>query len=145
MKKTLPILLLAVACGFGVSGLPATAQEAGDFRPGIAVRAGADRMTIGSFRDSYTSLGFNSYTLEWDFITRGGAGSYSAAYNRPVFAIGLTYNGLDEVKFRSQNGHYSGMVAAYGASPVTLSGSDGSRSDMTCSSGFPIRTDITIR
>ncbi|MBO4924291.1 MAG: hypothetical protein J5382_09240 [Bacteroidales bacterium] len=115
MKKTLPILLLAVACGFNVSGLPATAQEAGDFRPGIAVRAGADRMTIGSFRDSYTSLGFNSYTLEWDFITRGEAGSYSAAYNRPVFSIGLTYNGLDKVKFRSQNGHYSGMVAAYGS------------------------------
>ena len=40
MKKTLPILLLAVACGSSVSGLPATAQEAGDFRPGIAVRAG---------------------------------------------------------------------------------------------------------
>lgn len=115
MKNTLPILLLAVACGFGVSWLPVTAQEAGDFRPGIAVRAGADRMTIGSFRDSYTSLGFNSYTLEWDFITRGEAGSYSAAYNRPVFSIGLTYNGLDEVKFRSQNGHYSGMVAAYGS------------------------------
>lgn len=115
MKKTLPILLLAVVCGFSISGLPATAQEAGDVRPGIAVRAGADRMTIGSFRDSYTSLGFNSYTLEWDFITRGEAGSYSAAYNRPVFSIGLTYNGLDEVKFRSQNGHYSGMVAAYGS------------------------------
>lgn len=94
---------------------PATAQEAGDARPGIAVRAGADRMTIGSFRDSYTSLGFNSYTLEWDFVTRGEDGSFSAAYNRPVFAIGLTYNGLDEVKFRSQNGHYSGMVAAYGS------------------------------
>ena len=94
---------------------PATAQEAGDARPGIAVRAGADRMTIGSFRDSYTSLGFNSDTLEWDFVTRGEDGSFSAAYNRPVFAIGLTYNGLDEVKFRSQNGHYSGMVAAYGS------------------------------
>ncbi len=94
---------------------PATAQEAGDARPGIAVRAGADRMTIGSFRDSYISLGFNSYTLEWDFVTRGEDGSFSAAYNRPVFAIGLTYNGLDEVKFRSQNGHYSGMVAAYGS------------------------------
>lgn len=94
---------------------PATAQDAGDARPGIAVRAGADRMTIGSFRDSYTSLGFNSYTLEWDFVTRGEDGSFSAAYNRPVFAIGLTYNGLDEVKFRSQNGHYSGMVAAYGS------------------------------
>ena len=72
-------------------------------------------MTIGSFRDSYSSLGFNSYTLEWNFITRGENGSYSAAYNHPIFAIGLTYNGLDEVKFRSQNGHYSGMVAAYGS------------------------------
>lgn len=113
MKKTLPILLLAVICGFSVSGLPATAQEAGDVRPGIAVRAGADRMTIGSFRDSYTSLGFNSYTLEMDFITRGEAGSFSAAYNRPVFSVGLAYNGLDEVKFKSTKGYYSPMVALY--------------------------------
>ena len=114
MKKTV-LILLSAACIMAASLPPATAQEAGDARPGIAVRAGADRMTIGSFRDSYTSLGFNSYTLEWDFVTRGEDGSFSAAYNRPVFAIGLTYNGLDEVKFRSQNGHYSGMVAAYGS------------------------------
>ena len=46
MKKMLPILL-ALALGLGGPGLPATAQEAGDVRPGIAVRAGADRMTIG--------------------------------------------------------------------------------------------------
>ena len=113
MKRML-LTLLAMACCLGVSGQPATAQEAGDSRPGHAVRAGADRMTIGSFRDSYTSLGFNSFTLEWDFITRGADGSYSAAYNHPTFGIGLTYNGLDEVQFKSKNGHYSGMVAAYG-------------------------------
>ena len=75
MKRML-LTLLAIACCLGVSGQPATVQEAGDSRPGHALRAGADRMTIGSFRDSYTSLGFNSFTLEWDFITRGAEGSY---------------------------------------------------------------------
>ena len=112
MSRILSILL-AVCCLSG-AGRTAGAQEARDTRPGLALRAGADRMTIGSFRDSYTSLGFNSYTLEWDFVTRGNEGSFAAAYNHPVFAIGLAYNGLDEVKFLSKNGHYSGMVAAYG-------------------------------
>lgn len=112
MKKSL-VIVLAV-WSLAAAGLPAAAQDAGDVtRPGIAVRAGADRMTIGSFRDSYTSLGFNSYTLEWDFVTRGRDGSFSAAYNHPVFSIGLAYNGLDEVQFKSTRGHYSPMIAAY--------------------------------
>ena len=111
MKRTAFIAVLAALC---CAGAPVAAQGPGD-GPASAVRAGADRMTIGSFRDSYTSLGFNSFTLEWDFVTRGEAGSYSAAYNRPVFAIGLTYNTLGDVVFRSKNGHYSDMVAAYGS------------------------------
>lgn len=113
MKRRMLIILAAI-WGLTAPGPQAAAQRPGDKRPGTALRAGADRMTIGSFRDSYTSLGFNSFLLEWDFITRGPEGSFSAAYNHPVFGIGLAYNGLGEVKFRSADGHYSGMVAAYG-------------------------------
>ncbi|MBR3012028.1 MAG: acyloxyacyl hydrolase [Bacteroidales bacterium] len=109
MKRTSVIAAFAV---LWLAGAPVAAQGPGD-GPGSAIRAGADRMTIGSFRDSYTSLGFNSFNLAWDFVTRGEAGSFSAAYNRPVFTIGLTYNTLDDVVFRSERGHYSPMVAAY--------------------------------
>lgn len=99
--------MLAALC---IGSVPAAAQG-----PGTAVRAGADRMTIGSFRDTYSSLGFNSYTLALDFVTRGEAGGFSAAYNHPIFSIGLTYNTLGDVVFRNPTGHYSDMVAAYGA------------------------------
>lgn len=109
MKTKSLISAFAALC---LAGAPVAAQGPGD-GPGSAIRAGADRMTIGSFRDSYTSLGFNSFNLAWDFVTRGEAGSFSAAYNRPVFTIGLTYNTLDDVVFRSDRGHYSPMVAAY--------------------------------
>lgn len=104
--------VIAAFAALWLAGAPVAAQGPGD-GPGSAIRAGADRMTIGSFRDSYTSLGFNSFNLAWDFVTRGEAGSFSAAYNRPVFSIGLTYNTLDDVVFRSGRGHYSPMVAAY--------------------------------
>jgi hypothetical protein len=97
-----------------IAGAPLAAQEPGT-GPGSAVRAGADRMTIGSFRDSYNKLGFNTYTLEWDFVTRGEAGSFSAAYNHPVFTIGLAYSTLNDVEFRSDRGHYDPMIAAYGS------------------------------
>ena len=109
MKRT---SVIAAFAALWLAGAPVAAQGPGD-GPGSAIRAGADRMTIGSFRDSYTSLGFNSFNLAWDFVTRGEAGSFSAAYNRPVFSIGLTYNTLDDVVFRSERGHYSPMVAAY--------------------------------
>ena len=104
--------VIAAFAALWLAGAPVAAQGPGD-GPGSAIRAGADRMTIGSFRDSYTSLGFNSFNLAWDFITRGETGSFSAAYNRPVFTIGVTYNTLDDVVFRSGRGHYSPMVAAY--------------------------------
>lgn len=73
-------------------------------------------MTIGSFRDSYTSLGFNSFTAELDYITLGDKddGSFAAGYGFPMFGLGLTYNTLGDVKFRSPNGHYSDMISLYG-------------------------------
>ena len=111
MKGKCIIAALAALC---LAGVPGAAQGPGD-GPGSAVRAGADRMTIGSFRDSYTSLGFNSFNVAWDFVTRGEDGSFSAAYNRPVFSIGLTYNTLGDVVFSSPYGHYSDMVAVYGS------------------------------
>jgi len=105
--------IIAALAAMLAAGAPVAAQGPGD-GPGSAVRAGYDRMTIGSFRDSYTSLGFNSFNLAYDFVTCGEEGSFSAAYNRPVFSIGLTYNTLGDVVFRNPAGHYSGMVAAYG-------------------------------
>ncbi|MBR4756302.1 MAG: hypothetical protein IK076_05105 [Bacteroidales bacterium] len=80
------------------------------------IKAGADRMTIGSFRDSYTSLGFTAGTVELDYATgpSGKNGSFAEGYNYPVFGLGISWNGLSEVKFRSKNGHYSDMLAAYG-------------------------------
>lgn len=82
-----------------------------------AVRAGADRLTIGNFRDSYTQKDFNSYTLEWNYLTESGhdGSGYAAAYNFPVFGIGVTYNSLQDVQFRSAKGHYSEMFCAYGS------------------------------
>ena len=73
-------------------------------------------MTIGSFRDSYTSLGFNAFSLELDFATGGktGDGSFASGYGYPILGVGLTYNTLSDVKFRSKNGHYSDMITAYG-------------------------------
>ena len=111
MKRLAHIILAAACCTAAATA--AHAQESFEVQPGTALRAGADRMTIGSFRDSYSYRDFSTYTLEWDIVTRGREGSYSAAYNHPVFSIGLAYNGLDEVQFRSPSGRYSGMVAAY--------------------------------
>ena len=73
-------------------------------------------MTIGSFRDSYHSLSYNAFTLELDYSTSGKAddGSFAAGYGFPVFGVGLTWNTLSDVKFRSKNGHYSDMLTAYG-------------------------------
>lgn len=108
-----------------LSAVPSFAQMPGEASPSRqpssgrspwAVKAGADRLTIGNFRDSYTQLDFNSYTLELDYLTRYGSDKtgYAAAYHWPVFGIGLTYNGLQDVKFRSPRGHYSEMFCAYG-------------------------------
>ena len=81
-----------------------------------AVKSGAERMTVGSFRDSYTSLGFNSYTVELDYATLGAKndGSFASGYNFPTFGIGLSYNTLSNVHFKSEKGHYSDMVSLYG-------------------------------
>lgn len=107
------ITLACLACQ-GVSCLwTAYSQE----RNGIwGVKAGAERMTVGSFRDTYTSLGFNSYTVEFDRSTLGteNDGSYAAGYNFPVFGIGLSYSTLSDVIFKSPSGHYSDMISLYG-------------------------------
>ncbi len=107
------ILTLVCIAVQGLSCPDATAQS----NPGTwALKAGGDRMTIGSFRDSYTSLGFNAFSLELDFATGGktGDGSFASGYGYPILGVGLTYNTLSDVKFRSKNGHYSDMVTAYG-------------------------------
>ena len=116
MTKSHNRLLLTLVCvaiqGLSCPGVVFSQDNAGSW----AVKAGADRMTIGSFKDSYTSLGFNSFNLEWDYITAPGGvdGSYAAGYNFPIFGIGLHYNTLADVKFKSKNGHYSDMVTLYG-------------------------------
>ena len=73
-------------------------------------------MTIGSFRDSYTSLGFNSFSLEMDYVTGPGRkkGGFPEGYDFPVFGIGINYNTMSDVIFRSAHGHYSDMVSLYG-------------------------------
>ena len=110
LKKT--IITLVCIAGQGLSCFWTAFSQ--DTSGSWAVKAGADRMTIGSFRDSYTSLGFNAFTLEADYQTAGGYGGYQAGYNYPVFGIGLTWNTLSDVKFKSKNGSYSDMVTAYG-------------------------------
>ena len=107
-------LTIALACA-AVQGLscPSAAQErSGEW----AVKAGGDRMTIGSFRDSYKTTGFNSFTLELDYSTGpdGSQGGFAQGYNYPTLGIGINYNTLSDVDFRSGKGRYSDMLTAYG-------------------------------
>ena len=107
---------LTLAC-IAVQGLSCPGALSAQERSGTwAVKAGGDRMTIGSFRDTYTSLGFNAFTLEFDYATAGkaGDGSFASGFGFPVFGIGLTCNTLSDVRFKSRNGHYSDMLTAYG-------------------------------
>lgn len=104
------MLLLAL-----LSGPLARAGEDPASKPLHAIRTGAARMEIGSFRSSYVRTGFHSFTLEWDILCQGPEGSFAAAFNQPVFGIGLSYNTLDQVRFVNGNGHYSGMLALYGS------------------------------
>ena len=93
---------------------PSKAQEK---QGAWGIKAGADRMTIGSFRDTYKALGFNSYSLEWNHITTpsGKEGSYAEGFNYPVFGIGLNWNTLSDVEFKSKRGHYDDMFSLYGS------------------------------
>ena len=106
----LSVLVLSMA-----AGVPVFAREGGDDRSSQAVRIGASRMQIASFRDSYAQTGFHACTVEWDFLTQGTAGSFSGAYNHPVFGIGLSYNSLDEVRFAREDGHFAPMAVLYGS------------------------------
>lgn len=110
-EKRGPVLLSA-ALIFGLSfATPVSARE-GDMPQ--ALRIGASGMQIASFRNAYVRTGFHSCTVEWDFVTHGTEGSFAAAYNHPVFGIGLSYNSLDEVHFAGESGHYAPMLALYG-------------------------------
>ena len=111
-KITLLTTLVCIAAQ-GLSCIDARAQAD---KHGWSLKAGANRMTIGSFRDSYKSTGFNSYSLEFDYATDPSDGSdgFAAGYNFPVFGIGIVYNTLSDVVFKSKNGHYADMVALYG-------------------------------
>lgn len=110
VNKTIITALVCIA----VQGLSCAWGQ--DKRSNWGIKAGADRMTIGSFRDSYTSTGFNSYILEFDYLTgpSNGKDGYAAGYNYPVFGIGITWNTLSDVDFKSTKGHYSDMFALYG-------------------------------
>ena len=106
--------LITLVC-LAIQGLSCPGVFSQDASGAWSVKTGGDRMTIGSFRDSYTSLGFNSFTLEFDYATApGGKGSFADGYNYPVFGIGLNYNTLSDVKFRSASGPYDDMVSLYG-------------------------------
>ena len=111
------IFLTVILCSsFGEAPSAARLPEAGQdsaATPGYALRVGADWLDIATYRDSYSQTGFHSYTLEWDFVTRGADGSFSAAYNHPVFGLGFTYSDLSKVKFTSPGGRYEDMLAVY--------------------------------
>ena len=112
VRKVLTLTLVCSAFQGLSYHVDASAQERAS---SWAVKAGADRMTIGSFRDSYTSRGFNSFKVEWDHMTGpGDEGGFAQAYNFPVFGIGLSYNTLSDVVFRSKNGRYADMLTLYG-------------------------------
>ena len=110
LRKVLTITLVCSAFqGLSYNG-EAFAQEKGG---SWAVKTGADRMTRGSFRDSYTSLGFNSFKVEFDHTARAGDG-FAESYGYPVFGIGVTYSTLSDVVFRSGKGYYADMLSFYG-------------------------------
>ena len=110
------ILITTLAC-IAVQGLLCMTDTIAQERPfHNAVKAGADHLAIGSFKDSYTQLQFNSFAFEWDFVTdpAAGKGSFASAFNWPILGIGLAYNTLSDVQFISENGHYSDLLSAYG-------------------------------
>ena len=115
MERFKLTLLTTLVC-IAVQGLSCIDARAQTDKHGWSLKAGANRMTIGSFRDSYKSTGFNSYSLEFDYATDPSDGSdgFAAGYNFPVFGIGIVYNTLSDVVFKSKNGHYADMVALYG-------------------------------
>ena len=115
MERFKIYLLTTLVC-IAVQGLSCVDAYAQADKHGWSLKAGANRMTIGSFRDSYKSTGFNSYSLEFDYATDPSDGSdgFAAGYNFPVFGIGIVYNSLSDVVFKSKNGHYADMVALYG-------------------------------
>ncbi|MBP3269978.1 MAG: hypothetical protein J6L98_04785 [Bacteroidales bacterium] len=106
-------VISALVC-LAVQGLSCVWGQEG--RTNWGIKAGGERMTIGSFRDSYTSTGFNSYILELDYTTgpSNGSDGFAAGYNYPVFGIGITWNTLSDVLFKSPRGRYSDMFALYG-------------------------------
>ena len=63
--------LTALVC-LAAQGLSCFWGGAQDKSSGWGFKVDANRMTIGSFRDSYKSTGFNTYTLEIDYITGPG-------------------------------------------------------------------------
>ena len=107
--------LTALVC-LAAQGLSCFWGGAQDKSSGWGFKVDANRMTIGSFRDSYKSTEFNTYTLEIDYITgpSGGKGDFASAYNYPVFGLGIAYNKLSDVIFRSGTGRYADMAAVYG-------------------------------
>lgn len=109
-------LITALAC-LAVQGLLCQTESLAQEKTfHNAVKLGGDYLMIGSFRDSYTDLDFRSFALEWDFATspsRSGS-SFAAGYNYPIFGIGLSWNTLSDVRFKSSRGHYSDMFTLYG-------------------------------
>lgn len=113
IRKTLITTLACIA----VQGLLCLTDTKAQERPfHTAIKTGADHLVIGSFKDSYNQRQFNSFALEWDFVTdqAAGNGSFASAFNWPVFGIGLNYNTLSDVQFKSKYGHYSDLISAYG-------------------------------
>ena len=108
-------ILTTLVC-IAVQGLSCPDSPAQEKSSGWGIKAAANRMTIGSFRDTYTSTGFNSFSMEFDYVTgpSGEKGGYAESFNYPVLGIGLTYNTLSDVIFKSPRGHYSDMLALYG-------------------------------
>ena len=101
IRKTLITTLACIA----VQGLLCLTDTKAQERPfHTAIKTGADHLVIGSFKDSYNQRQFNSFALEWDFVTdqAAGNGSFASAFNWPVFGIGLNYNTLSDVQFKSK-------------------------------------------
>lgn len=78
-----------------------------------SAKIGAEWLAMVNYKEFYTKLDFQTYSLEYEW--RPLKGNFAAAYNYPTFGVGISYSTLSNVLFAGAYGRYADMVTAYGS------------------------------